>query len=369
MSMGRQRAALFAATVNIVLFFGKLSGGLLGRSAALLADALDSLTDLLGDVAVLGGVWVAQKPPDDAHQYGHFKAESIATALVGLLIVAGAVAMLARNILTFRKPTPQPEIWTVFIAAASIIICTISYLYLRSRAKKYSSPALGAGAAHKLADAFTSVAALIGIVLSVAFHLPWGDRAASAVVAIWVIRTGVKIIFHGGHELLDGAPEPDIEKLAIKIIRETPGVSMVRNLRMRSAGGKIFAELDITIAPNLSITDAHIIAHRVKNRLAEKIENLADAIVHTEPCRKNTIAQSEISHKGMEILSSCKKLRGFHGIAVLPSNNGFILVADIVVSPNITVREAHNIADELRNRMLKIPNLADAILHIDYQRD
>ena len=369
MFSGRQRAAIFAAAVNIILFFGKLLGGFFGRSSGLLADALDSMTDFLGDVVVLGGVSLAKKPPDEKHQYGHYKAESLVTAIVGLMIIAGAVVMLARGVFSFGRPATAPELWTAIIAAGSVIICIGTYLYLHNRAGKLSSPALDAGAAHKLADAFTSIAALTGILLSSVFHIRWGDSAASALVAIWVIRTGIVIVSRGGHELLDGAPSSEIENLAIKIIAETPGVINIGDVRMRSAGGRIFAEIDISTSKDLSVADGHIVAHRVRNRLKRNLKNLADAVIHIEPCYKDASQKDEIKKAAQKILAEETQLRGFHGINVLPSNVGFILVADIVVSPSITVKEAHDIAENLRQKLIQIPQLGDAILHIDYKRD
>ncbi len=366
----KKKTLLFATAINILLSAGKAIGGVLGNSSALLADALDSLTDLVGDVIVILGVWVAGKPADEQHQFGHYKAESIVTVVAGLLIVGAALSMLVRSIsLLISNETPYTQPWTAFVALWSILTCTGMYFFLDARARKHNSPGLGAAAAHKLADAGTSVAALAGIVLSTFFDIHWGDAAASGIVSIWIIRTGVKIILRGGHELLDGATELKMDRQIFNIAQNVSGVSGVHGLKTRSAGGKIFAEMDISISDNLSVADGHVIAHRVRDRLTREMPHLADVIVHIEPAGGERAVRNSIISQSQKILSMESELRSFHGIDVLPSQNGFILVVDVVVSPDITVRHAHMICESLRKRLLDIPKLSDAIIHIDYQKD
>ena len=278
--------------------------------------------------------------------------------------------MLARSIHNLAEHTPTiPQTWTALIALASVIICAAVYAFLHKRNKELGSPGIEAAAAHKLADSFTSVAAFIGIVASSLFNIPWGDTVASGIVSLWVMRTGLKITFRGGHELLDGAPGVAVEREILSIAMETPGVTSVRKIRTRSAGGRIFAEMDITTSKELSITNAHVIAHRVRDNLIAKITFLNDVVVHIEPSPDEDSPQDIIKTQAQKILSASKDLRGFHRLAVLSSENGCILVVDIVVPPDITVRNAHHISDDLRQRLLAIPKLADAILHIDYNRD
>lgn len=365
----RQRSALVGAIVNISLFFIKLAGGFIGRSSALLADALDSLTDMVGDVIVVGGTWFAEKPADRSHQYGHYKAESLVTAVVGLIIIGSAAAMLIHGVLKIGKVSAVPELWTLFVALTSIVVNILLYFYLHRKSQKFFSPALDAAALHKLSDAFTSVAAFVGIAAAVLFGIGWADSAASIVVAIWVIRTGMVIVFRGGHELLDGAPSADVEKTAYKIISQTAGVSRVVALRMRSAGGKIFTETDIAVAKELAIEEGHTVAHRVRDELMKNIPNLADVVVHIEPSSRDESIKGKISKRAVEIISSRSGILSFHGIAILSSEQGYILAVDIVVSPDISVRAAHDIADALRNDLLTEINLADAIIHIDYKKD
>ncbi len=367
---GKKVAATFALIVNVILFASKLVGGILGRSSVLVADSLDSLTDFVGDIIILSGIWIAGKPPDKKHPYGHYKAESIVTAVVGIIIVASATVMMANNIISLVQGEFQtPAKWTLFIAIISIIGCVVTYLYLTNKSKQYSSPALEAGALHKLADALTSVAAAAGISLSVFFGVKWGDSVASIVVAIWVIRTGIKIIFRGGHELLDGAPDDNFKNQISNSIAAVPGVERVIQMRMRTAGGKVFIHADISVSSQLSISDAHIIAHRVRDKIISEYSRLADVVIHTEPCQFTENIQEDIADNAKQILTETDEIQQFHGLNVLTSKKGFIIIVDIVVNPEITVREAHIIADNLHSKLTQIHRVEDAIIHIDYTTD
>jgi len=366
----KKSAVFFAIAVNIILFIGKLVGGILGGSSALISDSLDSLTDFIGDIIVLGGIWFAGKPPDKKHPYGHYKAESLVTAIVGIIIIASATTMLYRSLISlYTGGFATPRRWTAFVALGSIAGCLITYFYLHRASKKYFSSALEAGAAHKFADALTSLAALLGILLSSFLKIRWGDPAASAIVSLWVMRTGIKIISRGGHELLDGAPDEDFELTVKRTIASIPAVEKIHSLQMRTAGGKVFAHIDISVPSELSIADAHIVAHRVGDVLMTKFPRIADVVVHTEPCDNDRRIEDEIIWKVRKILGKEDEIKNFHGIDALVSENGFIVVADIVVAPEMTVKNAHKIAQRIRDEIIKIENIADAIIHIDYTRD
>ncbi|MCD6595678.1 cation diffusion facilitator family transporter [bacterium] len=366
----KKSAVFFAIAMNTILFVGKLIGGILGHSSALISDSLDSLTDFVGDIVILGGIWFAGKPPDKKHPYGHYKAESLVTAIVGIMIVSSAILMLYRSIFSlYTGNFSTPKQWTGLVAFGSIIGCLITYFYLHRASKKYFSSALEAGAVHKFADALTSVAALIGIFLSSFMKIRWGDPVASAIVALWVSRTGIKIISRGGHELLDGAPDDDFEYAVEQTIISIPAVEKIHSLQMRTAGGKVFAHIDISVPSELSIADAHIISHRVRDVLITKFPRLANVIIHTEPCENESEIENEIITRVRQILTNYDKIKEFHGVDALVSENGFIIIADIVVDPEMKVKNAHRIADEIREKIIEIENIADAIIHIDYTRD
>ncbi len=365
---GAKGTALLAAAVNSALLLGKLFGGFLGKSSALLSDAVDSLTDLAGDVAVLGGIWLSERPPDDTHHFGHHKLESLAAAVVGFLVVGSAAAIVFRAMASLIRGAPEPAPWAVAVALGSAAVCLTTHAYLRKRAKALASTAIEAAAIHKLSDAATSLAAAAGIALSSFAKVPWGDAAASVLVALWVLRTGVGIVVRSCNELVDGAP-PQSQRAALEeAVLKTPGVEELRSIKVRSAGGKLFVEAEIAVSPSLSVADGHVVAHRVQDRLTKGFPHVVAATVHVEPSEpQNRLPALEAVLR--QIAAQDERILGFHNLDLLPTRSGSVAVVDIVVPPNMTVVAAHDVAEKVRYGLSALPGVADAIVHIDHRRD
>ena len=364
----RKKYVFIAAGVNVILVIVTAAGGFFGTSAALLADALHSLADLFTNIIIAIGVSWSEKPADSNHHYGHYKAESLVTAIAGILISCGAAAMLLHSLIPGEVKTTQlPKPWTIGVAVFSIITCIFVYRFLSYGAKKLHSPGIAAAAADKLADSLTSVAAAVGISGSIIFQTVWADRIASVVVALAVLRSGIKILIRGSHELLDGSPSSAIIEQIKQTVSSVDRVENVHSVRVRSAGGRMFAEIDITTCPTGTVEAGHALAHEVKNTLLKQFAYLADAVIHVEPSEGNTI--HDLKEQISAVFSACSHCTSFHDIEILQSLRGYVATADILLPPDYTVKQAHEIADELQKQCLAIPLITDAVIHVDYSDD
>jgi cation diffusion facilitator family transporter len=364
----RKKYVFAAAGVNILLILLKAIGGILGASAALLADALHSLADLITDIIIAIGVSWSEKPADSNHHYGHYKAESLVTAIAGIIISGGAAVMLLHSVLPGEEATARlPRPWTAVIAAFSIFVCFVTYLVLSKGARKLNSPGIAAAAADKLADSLTSVAAAAGITGSLVFQTIWVDRIASVIVALAVLRTGIKILLRGGHELLDGSPSTKVVDNLKQAVMAVDRVENVHSVRMRSAGGRMFAEIDITTCRAGTVEAGHDLVHEVKNVLLKQFTYLEDVVVHVEPCEENI--QQNLQEQIRAIFNECPNCISFHDIEILQSPKGYVATADIQLPENLTVKKAHEIADQLQKKCLAIPRITDAVIHVDYSDD
>lgn len=366
----KRNAVLFAIGLNIFLVSAKLVGWYFGASSALFSDALDSLTDLFGDLIILGAVWLSARPPDERHHFGHLKAESIVTVIAGLLIVGLAISTIVRGTESLlSKSVSAPQKWTAGVAFVSILLCVLGWRVLECWARRTHSSALKSGSAHKLADAGTSAAALLGILSSVYCGFKYGDAIASVVVALWVMRTGLKIVFMGGSELMDSAPEAKISADIERTILSVPGVDNIRSLRTRTAGGKVFVDAEVDVAPDLPVVDGHMVAHLVQDEI-ERLSFVAGAQVHIGPSENAADVRKFVESEIEKVCDLIPDVIGFHGIGVFHTNQGLLAVVDIIVHPDMTVKEAHRVAEMVRGDILaRAANVVDAIVHIDFQKD
>jgi divalent metal cation (Fe/Co/Zn/Cd) transporter len=241
------------------------------------------------------------------------------------------------------------------------------YRVLSHGAKKLHSPGIAAAAADKLADSLTSVAAAVGITGSIVFQTIWADRIASVVVALAVMRTGIKILMRGGHELLDGSPSSTVIDEIKQTINHIDRVEDVHAVRVRSAGGRMFAEIDISTCRAGTVEAGHALAHEVKNSLLNQFAYLEDVVVHVEPCKENTV--QDLQQKICAVFSKCTHCTSFHDVEILQSPKGYVATADIQLPADLTVKEAHAIADDLQKQCLAIPRVSDAVIHVDYSDD
>ncbi len=294
-SLPRTREAIkttvISAVANVVLAGAKLVIGLLSNSAALVADALHSLSDLISDFVVVAGIKFADKPADETHRYGHGKIETLAIAIVGLLLVWVAAEIMFSavsdiyGVWSGHKRLSPPHMAAFYAAGISVLVKELLYRYTMKVGQAQHSLALIANAWHHRSDALSSVAALLGIggalFLGPKFRIL--DPVAGLLVGIFVVKVGAKFVWDSVGELLERAPDESTMKQIMDTICSVSGAVNAHNLRARRVGRTLVIEFHIEVDPNLSVREAHDIATHIENRLRERFGKDTIITTHIEP--------------------------------------------------------------------------------------
>jgi cation diffusion facilitator family transporter len=276
------RIILIGALANLLLAVLKIAGGIVGRSTAMVADGIHSLSDLLTDGVVLFTHKIGQLPADENHPYGHGRAETIGATLVGAVIIVAGLGLAYQSweiIITdaFRKPS-----WPAAAAAlVSIAVNEILFRTTRSVGEATKSPSLVANAWHHRSDAISSIAALIGIGGAMAGH-PIMDPIAAILVSVMIMKVGYDIAFSGLSDLMDTALSEDETRRIETMINGLPGVIQTHNLRTRRIGGDVLMDVHILVDHQASVTEGHQIAETVRRELIRTMDNVQDVLVHVD---------------------------------------------------------------------------------------
>jgi cation diffusion facilitator family transporter len=270
---------------NISLSGLKFAAGYFGRSQALIADAIHSLTDTTTDIAVIAGSHYWSRPPDESHPYGHRRLETLVTAFIGLMLAAAGIGIGWQAISTLHEQHDSPPGWIALYAAmASIITKEILYRWTAAVGKKIKSPALAANAWHHRTDAISSLPVLIAVGGALLFP-SWSflDRVGAVVVSIFILHAAMKIIWPAVSELIDaGAPE-EIQKKIAKIVCNTSGVREVHAVRSRYVSSSIQIDMHIVVDGSISVREGHEIADKVENSIISGLPEVVDVVVHVDP--------------------------------------------------------------------------------------
>ncbi|MEH7225657.1 cation diffusion facilitator family transporter [Bacillus sp. JJ1566] len=276
-----ERAAILSIAVYIFLSILKLIIGYIAGSEALKADGLNNTTDIVASVAVLIGLKLSQKPADEDHPYGHWKAETVSSLIASLIMMVVGVQVLygaASSVFSGNHESPDMiAAWTGFISAFIMILV---YQYNKNLAKKIKSHAVMAAAKDNLSDAWVSMGTAIGIIGS-QLGIPWLDPVTAFVVGLLICKTGWDIFQESSHYLTDGFDIQDLEEYKQTILNIN-GVLEVKDIKGRTYGNSNVVDVVIAVPNNLNITQAHEISSKVEETLIKE-HNVYDVHVHVEP--------------------------------------------------------------------------------------
>jgi len=268
---------------NILLSVIKVAIGLFAASLALVADGIHSLSDVATDVAVLLGLRLGSKEPDQSHPYGHGRAETFSAGLVALiLIVVGGGMVYYATLAIARDEMTAPRFGVLVAAVISIAAKEWLYKATQKVAIQSHSPALYANAWHHRSDALSSVAVVAGYI-SLKFGFGHGDQVAAIAVGLMIVWVGVRVIGDALRELAEAAVDPDTIEHIKNIINSDASIRQWHKLRTRTVGREVFLDLHILVDPELKITAAHEIAERLEKTLDEQITRPINITVHIEP--------------------------------------------------------------------------------------
>jgi cation diffusion facilitator family transporter len=268
---------------NILLFALKITGGVVGQSRALLADALNSLLDIVSNSVVWIGIRIARRPPDDGHPYGHGHADTLSALFVATLLVATGVYIGYNAIhVMIDKDYVVPSKLATAVALFTIIVKESLYRWTIRAGRRTNSPAVIANAYDHRSDVYASAGALIGIVVA-QVGVPILDPIAGIWIGLLILKNAVKIMINNLHFLMGGSPDPELTRKILETARAHCGVKHVRDIKVRSVGTTYIADIKIMVCADLTVKEGHDIARSLKSDLYKAISRLQDAMIHVEP--------------------------------------------------------------------------------------
>lgn len=284
------RITLWGAAVNILLTAGKIAAGIFGRSAAMIADGVHSLSDLLSDAVVLVFTQISSKEKDNRHAFGHGKFETMATLIISLILVIIGAKLMGegvRNIINVinGEIIPAPKFIALAAAAISIALKEILYHATMKVGKRCGSTAVIANAWHHRSDALSSIASMIGIGGAIALGSRWTvlDPIVSCCISIAIIVVAVKMALPSLAELLEASLPEDIVNEIMETAASVEGVCDIHELKTRRNGMSFIIDAHIVVDQHISIVEAHNIATEVERALRRKYGNETQVNIHMEP--------------------------------------------------------------------------------------
>lgn len=287
-----QKVTLVGSAGNIALMIFKFIAGFVGHSSAMIADAVHSLSDFVTDIIVLVFVSVSAKPQDRSHDYGHGKFETIATFFIGLALIAAAIGIIVSGVMALidwagGADLKSPGLLALWAALLSIVVKEVLYQYTVYKGKRLNSQAVVANAWHHRSDAFSSIAAAIGIGGSILLGDRWTvlDPIASIVVGLFLVKVAMGLLRTSISELTEGSLPQETEQEIEDIITSFPEISEPHNMRTRRIGNHIAIEAHIRMDGNMPLRDVHNITSQVEHRLKERFGNETHITLHMEPVK------------------------------------------------------------------------------------
>lgn len=290
-----QRATLIGAAVNIALAIAKLLAGIVGHSHALIADALESLTDIAGSLIVWSGLRIGAIPPDDDHPYGHGKAEALGGLIVSVMLFGAGVWIAVESVHQIRSPHNAPAPFTLIVLVAVVLVKESLFRFARRVARETDSGAIVVDAWHHRADAITSVAAFIGISVAIAgrkwfphIDVRWeaADDYAALFASAIILYNAYNLLKIPLRELMDAAAPEDRQKAidpAIAIALAVPGVRRIEKTLSRKSGTGYYLDMHVQVDPSMNIREAHIVGGKVRAAIRAQLTNVRDVLIHIEP--------------------------------------------------------------------------------------
>lgn len=279
------RAPLVGVFVNAILAAIKIAAGVIGNSYALIADGIESTSDIVTSLVVWGGLRLADRPANERHPYGYGKAEALAGAIASLALLSAAIIIAVQSVREIMTPHQLPHWSTLLILTLVVVTKETLARWVGEIGDEVESTSLQADAWHHRSDALTSAAAFVGISIGVIGGK--GYEAAddwAALIACGVIAySGLRLLQMSVREVLDAAAPKKIEDGIREIAGQIPGVVAVEKCRVRKSGTRYFVELHVQVDGQATVAEGHAIGGRVRAALRESALRIADVFIHIEP--------------------------------------------------------------------------------------
>lgn len=284
------KVTLVGGAVNLLLLLFKFVAGIVGHSAAMLADAVHSLSDFVTDIIVLVFVSISGKPQDKGHDYGHGKYETLAMTIIGFALLIVALGILYSGVSKIvawvqGEQLEAPGMLALWAALLSIILKEIVYRYTIIKSRQLNSPALEANAWHHRTDALSSIGTAIGIGGAILLGQRWTvlDPVASVIVGVLIVKVSFDLLRNGIGDLMERSLPDAMEEEMLKLVASLPGIVEPHDLRTRRIGNHYAIELHIRMDGDITLRQAHDKASEVENLLRSHYGQETHVAVHVEP--------------------------------------------------------------------------------------
>lgn len=278
-----QKVSIISLAANISLAVVKIVVGFFFSSKALIADGFHSVSDVISTLIILTSMKISKAPPDQDHPYGHGKAESIATIILGLILILTGIFLIKDAVMTIiNNQISVPGTLVLWVAGLSILIKELLYRYTVKVGRKINSKGLIADAHHHRSDALSSIAALIGTA-GARLGYPILDPVAGLVVSALIIKVGIEILLDAVDDLMDAVPNHDKIKEISSDIEEMPEIITVGDIKSRSYGPYLYVDVKIVVDDELTVSEGHKIAVRAKEKVVANHEQVQEVMVHVDP--------------------------------------------------------------------------------------
>lgn len=365
------KVILAGAALNMFLAAIKFVAGVAGRSTALVADSFHSLSDLLTDAVTLFTHQIGRMPKDKEHPYGHGRAETIGTTVIGGAIILAGLGLgyhVWEIIASGQRLVPG---WVAAVAAVfSILSKETLFRYSRKIGEKVHSPSIIANAWHHRSDAFSSIASLIGI-LGAMYGYPLMDPIAAGVVALMVAKVGYGISANALRDLMDTSLGEEELKRITEIIQAIPGVKQFHDLRTRRIGGNILMDVHILVDPEISVTEGHNIAENVRLKLHDIYDNVQDILVHVDAeddryeIQPYPITREELKKLIAPIIASTSEAVRETQMRVHYLRGKIIVELFVQTDKNKTIEETQRTIKDLKTRLEALEKIDEARVYLD----
>lgn len=279
------KSAQLGMLINTVLAIIKLIAGVLGNAYALIADAVESTADIFSSLIVWSGLRLSGRKADEDYPFGYGRAESLAGAVVSLMLMGAAVGIAIAAVREIQNPGGAPAAWTLAVLVVVIVVKWVLARRVGDVGESVGSISVQADAAHHKSDAITSATAFVGVAVSVLGGPAWesADDWAALIVSVVIFYNGVRLLRPALDELMDRAPGDDIVQAITQVSLNVDDVRAIEKLKVRKVGLYYFIDLHVQTDPLMSLRDAHIVSGKVKSAIIAEIPEVDEVLIHMEP--------------------------------------------------------------------------------------
>ena len=279
------RASWVSIAGNALLAVLKLFIGFISGSFAVIADGIDSATDIVSSIVTLVAARVVLRPPNIKFPYGYSKADTVATKVLSMMIfIAGAqLAIATIQRLIEQSEAALPSMLAIYVTIFSMFGKILLSLFLRGVGKKHNSNMMTTMGKHMRSDMLISSTVLVGLIIALTLELPIVDKIIALIISVFIMYEAVRIFMKSNVELMDGIDDPKLYEKLFESIKKVEGAHNPHRTRARKIGSHYMINLDIEVEPHLSVLEAHEIAKNVEDSIKENIQHVYDVMVHVEP--------------------------------------------------------------------------------------